>query len=99
MSLARNDLLTVLVAGLVLLARNDLLTVVVADLVSLARNDLLTAVVAGLVLLARNDLLTMVVAGLVPRVVKVAPACAIMISTYEYFKTHFYNRNLRNSSL
>ncbi|KAL8605806.1 hypothetical protein ACOMHN_066526 [Nucella lapillus] len=33
-------------------------------------------------------------AGLVPRIVKVAPACAIMISTYEYFKTFFYNRNL-----
>lgn len=32
-------------------------------------------------------------AGLVPRIVKVAPACAIMISTYEYFKTFFYKRN------
>ena len=29
------------------------------------------------------------VVGLVPRVVKVAPACAIMISSYEYFKNYF----------
>lgn len=34
-------------------------------------------------------------AGLVPRITKVAPACAIMISTYEYFKTLFYNMNLQ----
>lgn len=34
-------------------------------------------------------------AGLVPRITKVAPACAIMISSYEYFKTHFFNRNLQ----
>lgn len=32
-------------------------------------------------------------AGLVPRVVKVAPACAIMISSYEYFKNYFKARN------
>ncbi|XP_062597989.1 probable mitochondrial glutathione transporter SLC25A40 [Saccostrea cucullata] len=32
-------------------------------------------------------------AGLVPRVVKVAPACAIMISSYEYFKNFFKTRN------
>ncbi|XP_048730793.2 probable mitochondrial glutathione transporter SLC25A40 [Ostrea edulis] len=32
-------------------------------------------------------------AGLVPRVVKVAPACAIMISSYEYFKNFFKARN------
>lgn len=31
--------------------------------------------------------------GLVPRVVKVAPACAIMISSYEYFKNYFKARN------
>ncbi|XP_076455856.1 mitochondrial glutathione transporter SLC25A40-like [Babylonia areolata] len=34
-----------------------------------------------------------VFAGLVPRIIKVAPACAIMISTYEYCKTFFYNHN------
>lgn len=32
-------------------------------------------------------------AGLVPRVVKVAPACAIMISTYEYGKSFFRQFN------
>jgi len=31
--------------------------------------------------------------GLVPRVVKVAPACAVMISTYEYGKTAFSKYN------
>lgn len=32
-------------------------------------------------------------AGLVPRVVKVAPACAIMISTYEFGKSFFWQFN------
>lgn len=31
--------------------------------------------------------------GLVPRVIKVAPACAIMVSTFEYGKTFFQNKN------
>jgi solute carrier family 25 protein 39/40 len=31
--------------------------------------------------------------GLVPRLVKVAPACAIMISSYEYGKRFFQNYN------
>jgi len=34
--------------------------------------------------------------GLVPRLVKVAPACAIMISTFEYGKRWFYEYNLEN---
>ncbi|XP_025084519.1 solute carrier family 25 member 40-like isoform X2 [Pomacea canaliculata] len=34
-------------------------------------------------------------AGLVPRIIKVAPACAIMISTYEYFKQLFLKLNLQ----
>lgn len=36
--------------------------------------------------------------GLVPRIVKVAPACAIMISTYEYGKHFFteYNKKRLN---
>jgi len=32
-------------------------------------------------------------AGAVPRIVKVAPGCAIMISSYEYGKRFFYNYN------
>ncbi|XP_008188105.1 uncharacterized protein LOC100162723 isoform X2 [Acyrthosiphon pisum] len=32
--------------------------------------------------------------GLVPRIIKVAPACAIMVSTFEYGKTFFQNRNM-----
>ena len=32
-------------------------------------------------------------AGLTPRVLKVAPACAIMITSYEYFKQMFQERN------
>ncbi|KAK7092982.1 mitochondrial glutathione transporter SLC25A40-like [Littorina saxatilis] len=35
--------------------------------------------------------------GLAPRIIKVAPACAIMISSYEFFKTLFYNRNLQQA--
>lgn len=31
--------------------------------------------------------------GYVPRIVKVAPACAIMISTYEYGKSFFLRYN------
>lgn len=32
-------------------------------------------------------------AGLIPRLVKIAPACAIMISTYEFGKTFFQKQN------
>ncbi|XP_041584168.1 solute carrier family 25 member 40 isoform X2 [Vulpes lagopus] len=33
--------------------------------------------------------------GLIPRLIKIAPACAIMISTYEFGKTFFQNQNAR----
>uniref|UniRef100_A0A915PG19 Solute carrier family 25 member 40 n=1 Tax=Meloidogyne floridensis TaxID=298350 RepID=A0A915PG19_9BILA len=34
--------------------------------------------------------------GLVPRVARVAPACAIMIGSYEHFKTFFADKNKEN---
>ncbi|XP_037692527.1 solute carrier family 25 member 40 isoform X2 [Choloepus didactylus] len=34
--------------------------------------------------------------GLIPRVIKVAPACAIMISTYEFGKAFFQKQNVRS---
>jgi len=36
-------------------------------------------------------------AGLSPRILKVAPACAIMISSYEYCKTFFHNHNIERA--
>uniref|UniRef100_A0A672LHV2 Mitochondrial glutathione transporter SLC25A39 n=1 Tax=Sinocyclocheilus grahami TaxID=75366 RepID=A0A672LHV2_SINGR len=36
-------------------------------------------------------------AGFLPRVIKVAPACAVMISTYEFGKTFFQERNLNQA--
>ncbi|CAK9303962.1 unnamed protein product [Gordionus sp. m RMFG-2023] len=38
-------------------------------------------------------------AGVVPRVIKVAPACAIMISTYEYGKLFFKSYNQKHTTL
>ncbi|XP_050544726.1 probable mitochondrial glutathione transporter SLC25A40 isoform X2 [Daktulosphaira vitifoliae] len=37
-----------------------------------------------------------VFSGIVPRIIKVAPACAIMVSTFEYGKTFFQTRNMQN---
>lgn len=34
-------------------------------------------------------------AGVTPRLVKVAPACAIMIASFEYGKTFFYKLNVK----
>ncbi|XP_074048984.1 mitochondrial glutathione transporter SLC25A40 isoform X2 [Macrotis lagotis] len=34
-------------------------------------------------------------AGLIPRLIKVAPACAIMVSTYEFGKAFFIKQNLK----
>lgn len=35
-------------------------------------------------------------AGVVPRLIKVAPACAIMIASFEYGKNFFYHYNVKN---
>lgn len=40
----------------------------------------------------------LILTGAVPRVVKVAPGCAIMISSYEYGKKFFYNYNASKSA-
>ncbi|VDN24883.1 unnamed protein product [Cylicostephanus goldi] len=37
------------------------------------------------------------IVGVVPRVVKIAPSCAVMIGSYEYFKGYFARRNQRHS--
>lgn len=34
--------------------------------------------------------------GVVPRIAKIAPACTIMISTYEYLKNYFVHLNINN---
>lgn len=44
-----------------------------------------------------NNVLTFLL-GAVPRIVKVAPGCAIMISSYEYGKRFFYNYNASKST-
>ncbi|OWF43693.1 solute carrier family 25 member 40-like [Mizuhopecten yessoensis] len=44
--------------------------------------------------LYRQQGVTSLFTGMVPRVIKVAPACAIMISSYEYFKSMFREHNL-----
>lgn len=43
--------------------------------------------------LYRQQGITSLFTGIVPRVIKVAPACAIMISSYEYIKSVFRERN------
>lgn len=35
--------------------------------------------------------------GVAPRIAKVAPSCAIMISSYEFFKSYFHKKNLELS--
>ncbi|XP_052803428.1 probable mitochondrial glutathione transporter SLC25A40 [Mya arenaria] len=44
--------------------------------------------------LYQNQGLNAIFSGLTPRIMKVAPACAIMISTYEFSKAFFRKRNL-----
>lgn len=36
--------------------------------------------------------------GLVPRIMKVAPSCAIMISSYEFGKAYFRKRKEKNDT-
>lgn len=33
-------------------------------------------------------------AGVTPRIIKISPACAIMVATFEYGKSFFYLRNI-----
>ncbi|XP_063702499.1 probable mitochondrial glutathione transporter SLC25A40 [Culicoides brevitarsis] len=43
----------------------------------------------------RNSGVKGLFAGIVPRLIKVAPACAIMISSFEFGKTFFYQHNVK----
>lgn len=36
-------------------------------------------------------------AGVTPRIIKISPACAIMVATFEYGKSFFYLRNINAS--
>lgn len=36
-------------------------------------------------------------AGVTPRIIKISPACAIMVATFEYGKSFFYLRNINSS--
>ena len=45
-----------------------------------------------------TDFVGHVFSGVSARVMKVAPACAIMISTYEYSKSFFRQYNMENAS-
>lgn len=36
-------------------------------------------------------------AGVTPRIIKISPACAIMVATFEYGKSFFYLRNISAS--
>lgn len=49
--------------------------------------------------LYRTKGVTALFTGLVPRISKVAPACAIMISSYEYFKAFFKHHNAAKAQL
>lgn len=42
----------------------------------------------------RENGLRGIFAGVIPRVVKVAPACAIMITSFEYGKAFFFQHNV-----
>lgn len=42
----------------------------------------------------RNHGIKGIFAGVAPRITKVAPACAIMITSFEYGKAFFYKRNV-----
>lgn len=44
--------------------------------------------------IVRDDGVKGLFAGVTPRIVKVAPACAIMITSFEYGKLYFYRRNV-----
>ncbi|ESO93484.1 hypothetical protein LOTGIDRAFT_232578 [Lottia gigantea] len=47
--------------------------------------------------LCRQNGFSSLFSGIVPRIFKVAPACAIMITSYEYLKTKFYVANQKKS--
>lgn len=44
----------------------------------------------------RNNGIKGLFAGVIPRVIKVAPACAIMITSFEYGKAVFFKHNVNS---
>lgn len=55
-----------------------------------------TDTVAALQRIFRTSGIKGLFAGVLPRVIKVAPACAIMITSFEYGKAVFFKHNVKN---
>lgn len=55
-----------------------------------------TNTVSALLRIFQHNGIKGIFAGVIPRVIKVAPACAIMITSFEYGKAAFFKHNIAN---